>query len=120
MSLFSVRRMELRSETEENECRNDWKHTESSEMTLSDAAVPSANGWWSQMEGADMGGYEGFQWFLRCVLHSWSWLCGPHGGACREAGGHQAVSGGGAREGGTLMSRSTGEGVGGGAQCRPL
>lgn len=70
------------------------------------------------MEGADTGGYEGFQWFLHCVLHSWSWLCDPHGGECGEAGGHQNVSGGGACEGGTLMSRSTGEGVGGEARHR--
>lgn len=109
----------MRSETDENECTNGCKHTESSEMTLSDAAVQCANGWWSQVEGADMAGYGGFQWFLRCVLHSWSCLCGPHGGACGEAGGRQGVSGGGAREGGTLTSRSAGEGVGEGAHCRP-
>lgn len=70
-------------------------------------------------EGADMGGYEGSQWLLRCALRSWRWPCDPRGGACGGAGGRWGASGGGAREGGALMSRSTGGGAGGGARCRP-
>lgn len=110
----SAFKMELRCE---NDCKNDGKHTESSGMKLSDGAIQCADGWWPQMEGADMGGHEGLQPFLRCALRSWSRPCGPRGGAWGGAGGRRGAGGGGAGEGGALMSRSTGGGAGGGARC---
>lgn len=48
--------MESRSEIDENACKHGCKHTDSSEVTLSDAGGQCANGWRSQMEGADMAG----------------------------------------------------------------
>lgn len=51
---------------------------------------------------------------LRCALRSWSRTCDPRPGACERAGG-----GGKAREGGALMSHSTGGAVGGGAHRHP-
>lgn len=64
------------------------------------------------MERANMEGMEGeVQRFLRCVLRSWSWPCGPLGGARGRAGGGE-----GAHKGGALMSHSTGGGVGEGAR----